>query len=90
MEKETVGPRLRKSSALVGNSKENNSLKAKVLKTDCNLLGKLHSFDAFGENFNMKLDKENSVLSSSIGSVLTIIAYLAVFMYTYLKIDVWI
>ena len=38
----------------------------------------------------MKLDKENSVLNSSVGSVLTIIAYLAVFMYTYLKIDVWI
>ena len=38
----------------------------------------------------MKLDKENEVLNSSFGSVLTIIAYLAVLMYTYLKIDVWI
>ena len=96
MDKETVvGPRLRKSFAVGGTSKENhkilsaNSLKAKVL-SDCNFLGKMQSFDAFGENFNMKLDKENSVLNSTVGSVFTIIAYLAVFMYTYLKIDVWI
>ena len=38
----------------------------------------------------MKLDKDNSVLNNSVGSVLTIIAYLGVIMYTYLKIDVWI
>ena len=38
----------------------------------------------------MKLDKDNSVLNTTVGSVLTIIAYLAVFMYAYLKIDVWV
>ena len=48
------------------------------------------SFDAFGENFNMKLDKQNSVLKTSVGSLLTILAYLVVIMYTYLKVDVWV
>ena len=38
----------------------------------------------------MKLDKENSVLTTSVGSLLTVLAYLVVFMYTYLKVDVWV
>ena len=38
----------------------------------------------------MKLDKENSTLNTSFGSVLTIVAYLTIFMYAYLKADVWL
>ena len=56
----------------------------------CNGLEMFKSFDAFGENFNMKLDKQNSVLKTSVGSLLTILAYLVVLLYTYLKVDVWV
>ena len=38
----------------------------------------------------MKLDKENSILNTSVGSVLTIVAYLTIFLYAYLKSDVWL
>ena len=79
-------PRIRKSTVTFS-----KPTKPKVkVSSECNFVDKLQSLDAFGENFNMKLDKENEVLNSSFGSVLTIIAYLAVLMYTYLKFDVWI
>ena len=38
----------------------------------------------------MKLDKENSILKTNVGSVLTILAYLTILMYAYLKADVWL
>ena len=38
----------------------------------------------------MKLDKENSTLKTYVGSVLTILAYLSIFTYAYLKADVWL
>ena len=38
----------------------------------------------------MKLDKENSILNSSFGSVLTILVYLTIAIYSYLKADVWL
>ena len=38
----------------------------------------------------MKLDKENSTLKTYVGSVLTILAYLLIFTYAYLKADVWL
>lgn len=38
----------------------------------------------------MKLDKENSTLKTSVGSLSSLIAYLVIFLYAYVKIDVWI
>ena len=38
----------------------------------------------------MKLDKENSILNTYVGSVLTILAYLTIATYAYLKADVWL
>ena len=38
----------------------------------------------------MKIDKGNSSLNTSFGSLLTILVNIAVLMYTYMKIDVWI
>ena len=38
----------------------------------------------------MKLDKENETLQTSIGSILTLIIYLIVSAYAYVKIEVWI
>ena len=74
--------RLRKSSTTSG--------KKKATRYDCDLMDKLMSFDAFGENFNMKLDQQNSILKTYVGSILTILAYSIVFMYTYLKSDTFI
>ena len=52
-------------------------------------LARLKSFDVFGENFNMKLDKENSTLKSSVGSLISIIVYFVVITYAAVKIDTW-
>ena len=38
----------------------------------------------------MKLDKENSTLKTTAGSLITIIVYLVIFFYVYIKIGVWI
>ena len=38
----------------------------------------------------MKLDKQNSTLKTFVGSLLTILAYIVVIGYTYLKVDVWV
>ena len=38
----------------------------------------------------MKLDKENSTLKTFVGSLITIIVHLVVFMYAYVQLDVWI
>ena len=38
----------------------------------------------------MKIDKGNSGLNTSFGSMLTILVYGTIVLYTYLKIDVWI
>ena len=51
---------------------------------------KFTSIDAFGENFDMKIDKSNDVLKTQFGSLLTILVYVIVIAYTYIKIDVLI
>lgn len=65
--------------------------KRKAKATCCDGLGeKLRALDAFEETFSMKLEKENSGLNTSFGSILTILVYLTVLMYTYMKVDVLI
>ena len=65
--------------------------KRKAKFTCCDHLGdKLLALDAFEENFRMKLEKENSGLNTSFGSILTILVYCTVFLYTYMKVDVLI
>ena len=48
------------------------------------------SFDFFGENFNMKLDKQNATLKTSVGSLVSILVFIIVTVYAYIKCDVWI
>ena len=48
------------------------------------LSGMLKYFDFFGEKFNMKLDKKNETLTTTAGSLITIIVYLVIFMYAYI------
>ena len=55
-----------------------------------NFLKMLKGFDTFGENFSMKLDKRKSILNTSIGCHITIVAYLVILMYTVVKFDAWI
>ena len=38
----------------------------------------------------MKIDKGNSTLNTSFGSLLSVCVYILVILYTYMKIDVWI
>ena len=38
----------------------------------------------------MKLDRENSTLKTSVGSLFTVIVHLVLFLYAYIQIDVWI
>ena len=37
----------------------------------------------------MKLDKENSTLKTSVGSIVSILVYLIVILYAWVKVDVW-
>ena len=70
-------------------TRANTNRKAKA--TCCDDLGdKLLALDAFEENFSMKLEKGNSGLNTSFGSILTILVYCTVLLYTYMKVDVLI
>ena len=67
-----------------------NSSRNKRSNCFSDLSQKLTSLDVFEENFSMKIDKGNSGLNTSFGSMLTILVYGLIVLYTYLKIDVWI
>ena len=55
-------------------------------KTD----GRLQSFDKFGEHFKMKIDEDESILQSKMGSILSIIMMFMVGFYTYQKTEVFL
>ena len=54
------------------------------------MIQKLKSFDFFGENFNMKLDKENSTLKTSVGALISIMLTFFIISYAYIKGEVWL
>ena len=51
---------------------------------------RVQSLDSFGESFRMKLDRDQHVVQSLIGSCFTFILFIGVVFYFYLKLDVFI
>ena len=52
--------------------------------------GWLQRFDLFGEHFKMKIDEDESILQSTMGSILSIIMMLIIGWFAYQKTDVWL
>ena len=52
--------------------------------------GWLQRFDLFGEHFKMKIDEDESILQSTMGSILSIIMMLIIGFIAYQKTDVWL
>ena len=47
-------------------------------------------FDQFGEHFKMKIDADNSILQSTMGSILSVAMIMMVGIFTYQKVEVWL
>ena len=79
--------RARRSSVATFSEKMHQARRPNKLSTVFayfDLSQKLKYFDFFGEKFSMKLDKENSTLKTTAGSLITIIVYIVIFMYAYI------
>ena len=77
----------RRSTIVEAKLKTDKKISSSCLsKTD----GWLQSLDKFGEHFKMKIDEDESILQSTMGSILSIIMLFLIGLYAYQKTEVFL